>query len=267
MHTAMKNPIDILKRAKHFITEDIWKLDIEDFSRAKARSIKYLKVLIITIKTFSTERIGNQAVCLSFFGTMAVVPFIAVTFAITDGFGLRGHLQDMIYEYFDTSEEVIDQVICYADNIINAAQSNAVGLISALLFVWLIFWMMLNVESAFNHVWRVKKSRNFFRRLAAYCTILMIAPFVVLIMFSAIFMYANAFDSIGFGAEVTDTLKSARWYTSAGTFSAPTTMSMSSSRGILGSASSTLCPYMVRWTTFPGKSLISCFQETPVFMV
>ena len=65
----------------------------------------------------------------------------------------------------------------------------------------------------------------------------------------------------------TDTLKSARWYTSAGTFSAPTTMSMSSSRGILGSASSTLCPYMVRWTTFPGKSLISCFQETPVFMV
>ena len=93
MHTAMKNPIDILKRAKHFITEDIWKLDIEDFSRAKARSIKYLKVLIITIKTFSAEKIGFQAVALSFFGTMSVVPFLAVVFAITDGLGLADKLE------------------------------------------------------------------------------------------------------------------------------------------------------------------------------
>lgn len=139
---------------------------------------------------------------------MAMVPFIAVTFAITDGFGLREYLQRMIYEYFDTSQEVVDQVIKYADNIIAAAQSNALGLISALLFVWLIFWMMLNVEAAFNHVWKVKKSRNFLRRLAVYGTILLISPFVVLIMFSAFFMYGNAFDSIGFGAEVTDTLKS-----------------------------------------------------------
>ncbi len=65
----------------------------------------------------------------------------------------------------------------------------------------------------------------------------------------------------------TETLKSARWYTSAGTFSAPTTIRMSSSLGILGMASSTLCPYIVRCTTLPGNSLIFCFQGTPVSIV
>lgn len=65
----------------------------------------------------------------------------------------------------------------------------------------------------------------------------------------------------------TETLKSALWYTSAGTFSAPTTIMMSSSRGIRGSASSTLWPYMVRWTTLPPKSLTASFQVTPVRMV
>lgn len=197
-----------IERIEKFLLHDIWQLDMETISHAKARFVRYVRVLFITIRTFSSERIGNQAVCLSFFGTMAMVPFIAVTFAITDGVGLREYLQRMIYEYFDTSQEVVDQVIKYADNIIAAAQSNALGLISALLFVWLIFWMMLNVEAAFNHVWKVKKSRNFLRRLAVYGTILLISPFVVLIMFSAFFMYGNAFDSIGFGAEVTDTLKS-----------------------------------------------------------
>ena len=95
----MKNPLEILKRVKRFITEDIWHLDIEDFSRAKARSIKYLKVLIITIKTFSAERIGFQAVALSFFGTMSAVPFLAVIFAITGGLGLADKLKEIFQQF------------------------------------------------------------------------------------------------------------------------------------------------------------------------
>ena len=96
----MKNPVNILTRLKRFISEDIWNLDIEEFSRAKARFIKYLKVLIITIKTFSAEKIGFQAVALSFFGTMSVVPFLAVVFAITDGLGLADKLETLLYSYF-----------------------------------------------------------------------------------------------------------------------------------------------------------------------
>lgn len=191
-----------------FLTDEMWHLDLDTLSRAKARFIKYVRVLFLTVKTFSTERIGHQAVCLSFFGTMAMVPFLAVVFAITDGFGLRSRLQEMLYRYFDASQDVVDQVIGFADNILATAQSSTMGLISALMFIWLVFWMMISVESAFNMVWKVKKSRNFVRRLAVYGTILALSPFVVLILFSAGFMYANAFDSIGFGSEVTHTLKS-----------------------------------------------------------
>ncbi len=202
-------------RIKTFLTHDIWHLDMETLSRAKARFVRYVRVLFITIRTFSSERIGNQAVCLSFFGTMAMVPFIAVSFAITDGFGLRKYLQRMIYEYFDTSQEVVDQVIKYADNIIDTAQSSTLGLISSLMFVWLIFWMMISVESSFNHVWKVRKSRNAFKRIAAYFTILLLSPFVVLIMFSAIFMYTDAFDSIGLGENLVDSLRSGVGWTAA----------------------------------------------------
>ena len=41
----MAGIVNIFRKLKHFLSEDIWRLDIEDFSRAKARSIKYLKVL------------------------------------------------------------------------------------------------------------------------------------------------------------------------------------------------------------------------------
>ena len=205
---TMKNPLDILRRVKRFLTEDIWNLDIEDFSRAKARSIKYLKVLIITIKTFSAEKIGFQAVALSFFGTMSVVPFLAVVFAITGGLGLADKLKDLLYEYFNNSQETIDMVLGFANNIIDTAQSSTMGLISALLFLWLVFWMMISVERVFNNVWRVKKSRNLLKRISFYIAILFIAPFVIMLFFSGSIVYTNMLKGIGLGVAYFESIAS-----------------------------------------------------------
>ncbi len=208
----MKSPKYIAGRLKRFLTEDIWNLDIESFSRAKARSIKYLKVLIITIKTFSAERIGFQATALSFFGTMAVVPFIAIVFAITDGLGLADKLETLLYSYFVNSQETINMVLGFANNIIATAKSSSMGLVSALVFVWLVFWMMISVERVFNNVWRVRKSRNIFKRISFYVTILMISPFVILLFFSGSMVYSNMLKGIGLDIAYFESLASlAAW--------------------------------------------------------
>ena len=193
---------------KRFFAEGIWKLNMEELSRAKAKTIKYIKVLIITIKTFSAEKIGFQAVARSFFGTMAVVPFVAVAFAVTDGFGLSGKLTELLYANFSGHQEIIDSLLVFANNIIETSQSSAMGLISALFFVWLVIWMMMCVERVFNNVWRVRKSRNFFKRFGFYLIILFIAPFVVMLFFSGSIVYTNAFNSIGLGVEYFDTISS-----------------------------------------------------------
>ena len=132
---------------KDFFRNDIWELDLEDFSKAKARFIKYLKVAAITIKTFSSEKIGFQAVALSFFSTMSVVPFVAIAFAITDGFGIAETLKDFLYQYFNNSQQTIDMVLGFAQNIIDTAKSGTVGLVSALLFAWIVIWMMMSLNT------------------------------------------------------------------------------------------------------------------------
>ena len=204
----MKNPVNIFRRLKRFIYEDIWNLDIGEFSRAKARFIKYLKVLIITIKTFSAEKIGFQAVALSFFGTMSVVPFLAVVFAITDGLGLADKLETLLYSYFSNSQETINMVLGFANNIIDTAQSSAMGLVSALLFVWLVFWMMISVERVFNNVWRVRKSRNIFKRVSFYIAILLIAPFVIMLFFSGSIVYSNLLKGVGLDIDYFESIAS-----------------------------------------------------------
>lgn len=194
----------IVRKTQHlkkYFSEEIWNTDLENLSKARARSIKYMKVLILTIKTFSGEKIGFQAVALSFFSTMSVVPFVAIVFAITGGFGLDDKLKEILYAYFTNSQQIIDTVLGFAQNIIDTARSSAMGLISALLFVWIVVWMMMNVEKVFNNVWKVPKSRNIFRRLSVIFAMLFVSPFVVMVFFGGSFIYSHALSYIGLDLE------------------------------------------------------------------
>lgn len=197
----MKRLIRKREWLKNFFRDDIWELDLEDFSKAKARAIKYLKVAAITIKTFSSEKIGFQAVALSFFSTMSVVPFVAIAFAITDGFGIAEYLKDFLYQYFNNSQQTIDMVLGFAQNIIDTAKSGAVGLVSALLFAWIVIWMMMSVERVFNNVWRVQKPRKLLKRLSVIVAMLFVSPFIVFVFFGGTVVYSHALSYLGLDVE------------------------------------------------------------------
>ena len=189
------------RRLKEFFRNDIWTLELEELSKARARFIKYMKVMMITIKTFSSEKIGFQAVALSFFSTMSVVPFVAVVFAVTGGLGLADKLTEFLYEYFNNSQQIIDTILGFAQNIINTAQSSAMGLVSALLFVWIVIWMMMSVEKVFNNVWRVQKSRKLLKRLPVTMAMLLVSPFIVLVFFGGSVVYSHALNYLGLDVE------------------------------------------------------------------
>lgn len=184
-----------IRKVRSFLSEDIWNENLNNLSRMRAHFIKDLRVLVVTIKTFSAEKIGFQAVALSFFCTMAAVPFMAVAFAITGGLGLEDTLKQLLVSNIP-NQQAVDTLFGYAQNVIDTAQSSPVGLVSALLFTWLVLWMMMCVESVFNNVWRVNKSRNIFKRLTFYLVILGLSPFVVLLFFTGAIVYSNVLDDL-----------------------------------------------------------------------
>lgn len=185
--------IEKIRKVRSFLSEDIWNENLNNLSRMRAHFIKDLRVLVVTIKTFSAEKIGFQAVALSFFCTMAAVPFMAVAFAITGGLGLEDTLKQLLVSNIP-NQQAVDTLFGYAQNVIDTAQSSPVGLVSALLFTWLVLWMMMCVESVFNNVWRVNKSRNIFKRLTFYLVIMGLSPFVVLLFFAGAIVYSNVLD-------------------------------------------------------------------------
>jgi membrane protein len=198
---------DIKTKLRNFFGEEIWELDLDSLSKARARAIKYLKVMMITIKTFANERIGFQAVALSFFSTMSVVPFIAILLGITGGLGMESNLKEMLYENFQSNQQTIDVVLGFADNIIVTAKSGLMGMFSAFIFFYVVIALMLNVEKVFNNVWMVEKSRNIFKRLMFIIGMLLLSPFVIMVFMASSFAYSEFLNLLGLDWEVFGILK------------------------------------------------------------
>lgn len=153
--------------------------------RIRRNVVHSIRVAVLTARTFSSQKIGFQSVALSFFCTMAVVPFLAVVLAITKGLGLSDAIEKFLSHELIGHPELVDYLMTYADNILLKATSSVFGFISAVFFVWLVIWMMLCVETVFNNVWKVKQVRSFSTRLWRDITIVLISPFLMLVLYGS----------------------------------------------------------------------------------
>lgn len=185
------------QRLLKFVITDIWHLDLSELSIMRARMIKYLKVLIITIKGYSSDRIGLQAIALSFFSALAVVPIVALIFAVTNGFGLSDKFEMLLYTYFDGNQDIIAYLVQFANNIISTSQNGLFGGISFLFFLWSVIWLMLNIEEAFNEIWKLQKGRSFKKRAAYYMLMLIVSPLIIFMFLTLSLVYSKTLNSVG----------------------------------------------------------------------
>ncbi len=203
--TQKKKYRENIVKARWFFKNDIWELDTDSLGKKKARFVRYLRMVILAIKNHSKQGIGWQAVSLSFFTTMAFVPFVAVLFAISNYFGLGEYLMELIYKNFG-HPEIMDYVMDFANNIIAFSQEGIYGIISFLIFVWLIIWLMICVERSFNNVWKTRISRSLWRRLAYYFITIVSAPFVIMIFLTISLTIADGINIIGLSIPLFDSV-------------------------------------------------------------
>lgn len=180
-----------LKRIAQFLTHDIWLLDRTEFSERKSRALKYLQITMLVIDDVGKRKIGLRGVALAFFSIMALVPGVALAFAVTDGFGFADKLQELLLTYFADKADLIQTILGYADNILTATSKGGFGIVTFLSFIWLVFWLMIQVENAFNYVWKAEQSRAFWKRMGFYIALVLLLPFVITMFMATMLMFTN----------------------------------------------------------------------------
>ena len=181
------------------LTDRIWAIDTDKVSKGYGRLVSFVKIIRITVNTFAENRMGFQCVALSYFVMMALIPLLAFLFAITNGLGLDEYVHTFLQSLnTDVDARLLGMMQEKAGNILDIAQSGAVGFVSALAFLWTILWMLFQVERVFNNVWGIRKiPRKIYKRFGFYLLILLLTPFIVVLFGAGIVYYANAAKFIG----------------------------------------------------------------------
>lgn len=194
-----KQPTTLKELLEIVFSDRIWSFSMEGLSTARRRVVKFIKLMRIILDTFAENRMGFQCVALSYFCTIALIPMVAVIFAVTNGLGLTEWVTNFLYSIAPNSPELIGFITEKADAIINVARSGGAGAISGFFFVWSIIWLMFQVERVFNNVWGIRKiNRKIYKRFGFYFLALILIPLLVVIFGFGIVMYSNFFSMFNF---------------------------------------------------------------------
>jgi len=121
-----------------------------------------------------------RASALTFFSLLAIVPVAAMAFAIAKGFGIEEILQRQLLHEFPTHQEVIQQVIGFAENLLGKTRGGPMAVIGIIVLFWAVIKVLGHIERSFNDIWAIKKSRALWRKFSDYLTIMLICPVLVI---------------------------------------------------------------------------------------
>ena len=188
--------IEAGKNLFEFMTYDIWRLDFSKPQRLSEKVAHRLQVAILTGSRFFTGRIGRESVFLSFYSMLSMVPLVAIVLFVSLSFGVDKQIIELIQPYLGDNKHIADMILSWATNIVNQTRSGLFGAISSLFFVWIVIWLMLSIEDTFNHIWNVKRTRNFFKSIGIYLLILILIPFVLLFFLYGAGYYTSMISEI-----------------------------------------------------------------------
>jgi membrane protein len=163
----------------HFFTVDIWKIQQRDLSRAAWLLIRQARILAVVLRGFYEDKIRLRATSLTYNTLLSLVPLAAVLFGIAKGFGFDKTLESYLIENLQVHDVVIKKVIDFSHTLLENTKGGIIAGIGVILLFWTIIQVLANIESSFNDIWGIRKSRTIVRKISDYLSFMLVCPFLL----------------------------------------------------------------------------------------
>ncbi len=169
-----------------YFAEDIWRIRLRREPRSKSFLIRNLRVLLVALRKFHKDKCLLSASALTFYTLLAIVPIAAMAFGIAQGFGFERTLERKILESAAGQEEVVQEVIVFANNLLESTQGGLMAGIGVAILLWTVVKVLGRVEYSLNDIWGNKKARSLGRKFSEYISIMLLGPLLLIVASSLI---------------------------------------------------------------------------------
>jgi membrane protein len=156
-------------------------------------------------RRLNEERLPQVAGSLTFTTVLALVPILTIALAIFTTFPLFNTFRASLEAYFIKSlmpKTIANTILGYLNQF--ASKATRLSAFGAVGLILTAIVMMLTIDRAFNHIWRVKAARPFSQRVVIYWAIVTLGPLLIGVsitftsdLFSATSGFVTRFPLIG----------------------------------------------------------------------
>lgn len=183
-------------RLYNFITIKIWQLKKEETSKIKYFFISLLKIFILAAEFTTERRITSAAAALTYSTLLAIVPILAVVFAIARGFGYSKYIEQWFRESLSSQPQAAEIIIGFVNSYLIHTKSGMFLGIGLIFMLFTVIMLISNIEQTFNIIWQVKKPRSLFRTITDYSSMFLLAPIIIVVTSGISIFFATIFKNI-----------------------------------------------------------------------
>ena len=168
-----------------YLKEDVWSDTRESWM------IDAIKIGNLSVKSFLSADLQTRACAMTYRTLLAIVPALALLFAIGRGFGFQDLLETQLITYFPAQHKALEESFKFVDSYLEHTSGGIFVGVGIVFLLWTLISLMSNVEQAFNTVWGVREGRSIWRKITDYLTILLVLP-VLMICSSGIQIFMSS---------------------------------------------------------------------------
>jgi membrane protein len=117
-----------------------------------------------------------HASALAYASLLSLVPFCALMFAVLKGLGVQRRLEPLLLSRLALEPDVVARIVGYIDR----TNVGTLGALGAAALVLTVVSVLGSVEQSFNHIWRVRHGRTWWRKITDYLSTVLLTPLMLL---------------------------------------------------------------------------------------
>ena len=139
------------------------------------------QTLVLTIKFFTAKRVMAKASALTYSTLLAIVPILAVVFAIARGFGYNKYIEVWFRDILGSQPQAADVIIGWVNSYLIHTKSGLFLGIGLVFMLYTVLMLANNIEETFNEIWQVNSSRSLYRSFTNYLAAFFLLPFFIVV--------------------------------------------------------------------------------------
>jgi membrane protein len=140
-----------------------------------------VRKIILTIRFFTEKRVMSEAAALTYSSLLAIVPVLAVVFAIARGFGYNKYIEMWFLNSLSSQPEAASVIVGFVNSYLVHIQGGVFLGIGLIFMLYTVLMLVNNIEETFNQIWRVSNTRPIMRSLVNYLAMFLLFPIIIII--------------------------------------------------------------------------------------